>query len=455
MACPTPPVGEMAVCTAGGACSTACATNYTSCNGGCYLTTPDQSVGIFVAPGGGSTSCGSEAAPCGTIAAGLAAVASSLGTKNILYIANATYTEQVTLPAGVTLQGGWLDTGGTWTRPCVTNPQANTIILAPAGDSTTVIANFSSAGTSTLDTLTVQSIPTAAAGQSLYGIMATGTNTNLTLNDVSIDVAAGGAGTAGTTGMPGTMGTGNCTTPATTVTNGMPGTPGTAAGNGTYSASGFTPAIATAGGLGGTGSNGVMGAPGVTTMIDNKCVADPNTGCSEVDPDPCTSGPGNCGVGGTGGLGGSQGTGGGASIGVFAWGATVTITSGSITPGPGGVGGSGGAGGMMGQGGQGAPGANGTYPVGCASHCTVHGTFETCTCLGGTQEVCAMGGAGSLGGNGGMGGQGGGGAGGDSWCWYQGNGAVVTSTAQCTPQTAGARGGTMGGGATGLYGVHN
>ncbi len=113
-----------------------------ACMNGCSSLKPDTATGVFVAPGGSGGACGSEMQPCGTIAAGLAAIASSTGTKKIVYLANGTYTEQVTLAAGVSIEGGWLDTGGTWTRQCVANPQSGVIIQAPAGVGTTVVANY-------------------------------------------------------------------------------------------------------------------------------------------------------------------------------------------------------------------------------------------------------------------------------------------------------------------------
>jgi len=70
----------------------------------------------------------------------------------------------VALPAGITVQGGWVYTGGgTWSRPCALDA-AQVVIAAPPGEDRTVIAAFD--GTTTLEALTVVNETTAAPGTS-------------------------------------------------------------------------------------------------------------------------------------------------------------------------------------------------------------------------------------------------------------------------------------------------
>ncbi len=434
----------------------------------CLLTVPNTTAGVFVAPGGSGAACGSESQPCGTIAEALAVIAMSSGTKSIIYLANGAYTEQVALVGGITMQGGWLDSGGSWTHLCTATPQTGAVIQAPAGASWTVSASFSAAGSSTLDTLTIQSIATAATGQSLYGVMATGSATTLVLNDVDINVAQGGTGAAG---MPGTMGnpggSGACSSPS----SGAAGTNGTTGGNGTdgkpgpqgtFTSAGFVPGNGGAGVTSGSdGTNGAVGLPGNTAMV-SEAACPGGTGCGPNQIGPCTGSQGLCGSFGTGGTIGTEGLGGGSSIGVYAWGASVTITgsgaSGSGTSVTLGGGGTGGAGGPGGPGGMGTPaqaGAAGQYAATCNTHCV--GT--TCNCIMPQTTSCASeggtGGAGTAGGNGGTGGGGGGGGGGDSYCWYPGGGGTVTpapgtSCKPGSPGPGGKGGGSSNTGATGI-----
>jgi hypothetical protein len=432
------------------------------CMGSCSTLQPNTAAGVFVAPGGGSGACGSEMQPCGTIALGLAAIASSSGTKTILYLANGTYTEEVTLPAGITIQGGWLDTGGTWTHQCVANPQSGAIIQAPPGMGTTVIASYM--GTATLDTLTVQSIATAAAGQSLYGIMATGAGTSLALNNVEVNVTAGGAGGTGTTGTAGTNGaTGNCVlgTGPSDGAIGTNGTPGTGAMAGAFAAGGFTPNTGLAGvGAGTNGHNGgTPTAPGCVT-VDSPC----EDGCGSCFDDPnysCCPTAGQCGNAGTGSGPGGPGSGGGSSIGIYVWGASVTVTGGTVTTGAGGNGGDGGPGGAAGTGMTGPSGFAGKTTTGpCGQTCHIVAGMPVCVCKPGGTAICAPAGPGTRGGNGGQGGKGGGGSGGFSYCWYQGGSGMVAAatSAMCMSGAAGLGGSQNAGaatGANGAAGTHN
>jgi hypothetical protein len=432
------------------------------CMNNCTSLQPNTVAGVFVAPGGGSGACGSETQPCGTIALGLAAIATSAGTKTILYLANGTYTEQVILPAGITIQGGWLDTGGTWTHLCGSpeaGAEAGAVIQAPAGTATTIVASYS--GTSTLDTVTVQSIPTAAGGQSLYGIMATGAGTSLVLSNVDINVAAGGAGDTGSTGSAGAAGASGACSATSDGLSGSNGTPGAGAVAGTFAAGGFTPNSGMAGVTSGTdGHNGGQPAAAVCNTVENDCVFD-CSGCSVDTAYSCCNTAGSCGNGGTGSGPGGPGSGGGSSIGVYVWAATVTVTGGAITTLGGGNGGDGGPGGTPGTGTLGPSGAPGKIPSSCSNSCHLVAGEPVCTCKAGTLlTTCAAAGPGTRGGDGGQGGQGGGGSGGFSYCWYQGGGGMVTAStsAMCTPGPAGSGGSQNAGtsqGANGAAGMHN
>jgi hypothetical protein len=422
---------------------------------GCIVAQPDTTAGVFVAPGGAGGACGSETQPCGTIAAGLAAVVSSAGVKNTIYLANGTYTEQVTIPSGltITIQGGWLDTGGTWTPQCVANPQAGAVIQAPPGTNSTIVA---SSGQTTLETLTVKSA-TAAAGQSLYGLMLTGSSTSVTLNQVDVNITAGGAGSAGSTGSPGTNGAAGTCPAISDGASGGNGQPGAGAGAGSFGAGGYTPTSGAAGvSAGGNGDNGTAGAMGASNTITDPCYDDgTGAGCSTIT-DTCTGGQGTCGNAGTGSGPGGAGTGGGSSVGVYVWGATLNLTGGStIETGNGGSGGDGGPGGTPGAGARGLTGVAGKYGTAC--HNKLVGTSSICLIT--TSATCAAGGLGSVGGSGGQGGHGGGGSGGSSFCWYIGAGGVVNSpSVTCTNGSTGL-GGSQGfgvsQGANGGSGTHN
>ena len=453
MGCPVPP--NAGPTCSGTTCGYACNSGYVPCNGGCIPSAPNTTAGVFVAPGGAGGACGSESQPCGTIALGLSAISSSAGTKNIIYLANGTYTEQVTLPSGITIQGGWLDTGGTWTAQCVANPETGAVIQAPAGTTTTVIASYS--GTSTLDTLTIASISSAATGQSLFGINANGTGTALVLDTVDINMAAGGAGGSGSTGSAGTNGTGNCATPSNGA-NGGAGSNGAGASAGTYTAAGgYAPNSGGPASGGGNGNCGTTPAGQVCMSVTDPCVDDGSgSGMCITESTNCCNTAGHAGNPGTGSGPGTPGSGGGSSVAIFVSGASVTLNGGKQNPGAGGNGGNGGAGGIAGTGNTGLAGTAGTVGTTCGPVC--HSGI--CDCTISAKSTCEPAGLGTKGGNGGTGGSAGGGSGGDSYCWYVfgGSGTVTPNGNTCTPQTAGL-GGSQGGsslqGANGNAGTHN
>ena len=411
-----PPTNATATCSAS-VCGFVCdagflacpATNPTSC-------IPEPVTGAaFVTPGGAGN-C-SETNPCGTIAAALAA-------SSTVYLNAGTYTEQVHLAAGEVIHGGWTYSGGTWTNCGGTD--ATSIIQAPSGDERVVIASGG-----TLDTLTVRNANTATAGQTLYGVFAS--SGSVTLTNVAISVAAGGAGTTGAAGTAGSNGSTAGCSPASTGTAGSTGTVGTAAST-SYASTGFVSTAGTAGGTAGTGSDGTAGS---------------ESGLSELQCAPSTCAPshathyttaGSPGCPGTGGTGGQAGGDGGASIALFVYGATVQVTGGSWSTAGGGTGGAGGGGGA---GGAGEPGVAGSTITGATS--------GTCAKVGASCIIAnpvqgsATGIAGGRGGNGGTGGQGGGGAGGDSWCYVSGGGGSVNASGlSCSDGPAGVGGGSNG-----------
>ena len=436
-------------------CGWRCNKNYSACNGACIVTQPDSTNGVFVSVGGATSGCGAPTAPCGTIAAALDVVASSGGAKSLVYLADGTYTEAVTLPAGITVEGGWQYTGGgVWTHQCVLHPEAGAIVQAPATSNTTVTANYS--GSSTLSTLTITSKGgPAASNESIYGVFASGASTSLFLSDVAIDVIAGGAGTTG--GVGATAGSAGASCAPGAGGNAGSGAEGNGASAGTYSASGYSPTTGGTGVTGPTGGNGTA-APssgaGAPTCVDGVfCSPSGMPGiCIESNPQSC-GGVGTSGCGGLGSTGGNGGTGGGSSIGVFLWdSAAVTVAGSAIATGNGGNGGNGGAGGAIGSGTAGAAGAAGN-PV--SSSCV------TATCTPSTAKITGTAGAaGGTGGKGGQGGQGGGGSGGDSYCYYVGgtgsDNLGATSTT-CTPGSGGLGGdqGGTGQGASGHAGTSN
>ncbi len=417
---------------------------------------PNPTIGVFVAPGGATSSCGSVSAPCGTVTAGLAALAAS-GSKTLVYVAVSTaspptpYVEQVTLPAGVTIQGGWVYSGGSsWARPCSPDP-TGAVIQAPAGSDRVVIANYT--GTSTLDTVTVKNATTATAGQSLYGVFVSGASTNLTLTDVAVSVAAGGAGANGSTGGAGAAaGTaGSCSNG-----DGAPGSPGAGATSGVYTSTGYVPDQnpATGGGQGHNGAGGTAGGTPGPMVTEGNCEQG-TLGCQvPLSPQSGQGTPGLAGCGGGGSFGGTPGKSGGSSVGVFVWDATVTM-GGSIAPGPGGTGGSGGTSVSV----PGGPGAAGN-PFSVVSTCQDNppppcNASSHCVCVATGHATSNGGAAGGTGSAGGTGGTGGSGAGGDSFCVVHNSAASVSSSAACTPGSAGVAGTAAGGnpGAAGRSGA--
>jgi hypothetical protein len=378
----------------------------------CASEEPDAATGVFVsASKTATTGCGAINAPCGTISAGISAA--MLGGKSIVYVDRGTYDEQVTLANGIAITGGWIYDGSTsWSRECATDPSALAIVAPTTAYSSIVLPT---SVTTTVSDLTVQSLGTVPAGQSVYGIFASGTG-HLTLDSVEVTMGAAGNGAAGSgvvaTPMPACDGPGDGGT-------GAPASPGTPAA-GVYSSAGYSP------GNGGSGAPGNDGQPGTAggmgkSMTGEQCAGGGVTEC--VPGTTTTSSPGSAGCGGPGGTNGLGGGGGGSSIGLFVWGATVALKGGLLSAGPGGNGASGEAGGAppgTWSGMNGSAGATGTETT-----CKLSTAFMMTICVPGTASFPG-GTAGGAGGEGSQGGAGANGSGGDSYAYFTGGGGVVT-----------------------------
>jgi len=385
----------------------------------CPDVSPVDADGIFVTPTGvNSGTCGTRAAPCKSISFSVTRAGAAFRTK--VFVAAGTYVEKVTLAAGIEVVGGWEVTGTTWKRACVA-PQDLVTVRAPAAQNITVEAN-DLGGEARLSLMHIESKTTVnlLPGESVYGVVATGSTTALVLSEVNIAMNSAAAGANGSKGDVGTAGAAICAAGAGAVaTPGTPGAQGTGAPLGTYdSTNEYVAGTGMSGGTGTAGGNGAAGGAAPACVQCGDC-PDPMT-CLFIP----TPGKTSCGTAGKNGCGGGPGTpggpamGGGSNIGVFAWDATVTINGGSVKSGDAGNGGTGGAGGAGGPASAGAVGGMGDP---CTSSCAV--VAGVCTPVMTKGQGGAAGGAGAIGG---VGGAGGGGGGGSSFATYQGGQAVVT-----------------------------
>jgi hypothetical protein len=445
---------------AGKTCGLECNAGFTkSCDGSSCVPLPDPASGVFAAPGGATGACGSQSAPCATLAAALAAAAAA--GKSVVYLGPGTFAETVTLSADVTLRGGWT---ASWLPFCGGSPASAATIQGMEGGAAAVVVT---AGSVALEAVTVQSKNSAGSGESLYGVFATAGA--VALRGVIVNVAAGGSGQGGMTGSPGraAVAPGTCVTAGTGV-GGSTGTAGAGANAGGYSSSGYAPGNGGAAMPGGDGAagpsapaEGQPGGPTRVTISQDPCCqgydvnGDP-VGCVTCDATSVGT-AGGVGCGGGGGGPGAGGTGGGASVGIFASNAQVTASGAFISTGAGGAGGQGGAGGAAASGAVGASGKDGD-PL-ATSNCSTHPVTKICG--GGHWRPGGLAGGGSRGGDGGNGGPGGGGSGGDSYCYVTvGSGSVDANGLSCTPGSPGL-GGLDGDrtqarqGASGHSGVHN
>ncbi|HKP55402.1 MAG TPA: hypothetical protein VJV78_01705, partial [Polyangiales bacterium] len=325
--------------------------------GGCKEEAPDASKGVFVSPTGVTASdCGSAAQPCSTVKRGIERAKAS--NRELVYLDSGTYSEPVVLQAGLHLQGGYSRTQGDWKRLCTTNRAERARINSPT--EVGLWAEYD--GDSVLEALTIQTLPQAPTGHSMYGLFARGSSTRLKLREVNVLAASGGNGQKGTNASTPDPRTGTCT-PTADGTNGTTvghaGEPGAA---GSFTDLGYVPGDGTPGGAGQPGKNGSGGGMFCRDCIDT-CIATTCQGQNIVGQSCGIAGGSGC--GGLGAAGGGEGLGGGSSIGVFVWAAQVEVEGGLLQAGDGGSGGLGGEPGQGGVGSDGGPGMNGASCTVC------------------------------------------------------------------------------------------
>ncbi|MET0391472.1 MAG: hypothetical protein ABW321_36190 [Polyangiales bacterium] len=322
--------------------------------------TPDpapEDLGIFVSPppvGSMQDNCGSAREPCGTIALGIERAQET--NRELVFLDAREYSETVQLAAGITLQGGWDNISGTWTRHCGSTPETKTVLHATS--EAAVWAEYE--GRAVLDTLSIESLPTADVGQTLYGVFARGASTELALHRVRIHAAPGGTGAPGAVGVTAPAPTEGCAAGSGEAASGV-GAPGGHAAVGSFAATGYVPGLGAVGEQGPSGQNAVLAEVTCRPCVTSgSCArgADGVCGGTLSGGESCpTAGAPGC--GGPGGSGGSGGGGGGSSIALFAWEARVTLEASVLTSsagGGGGLGGEGAVGAAGGLGGAGAPG---------------------------------------------------------------------------------------------------
>ncbi len=412
---------------------------------GCENEKADETAGVFVVGGDSAADagtaedplCGAKDTPCVHIATGLAR-ARDLG-RTLVYVVRGTYTESISMPPGVTLQGGWnaLRTGATITyaRACAEPPGSTVTIQAPEDKATAVLVD-DTAQPVTLNDLTIKSKTKPLASESVYGLRARGDKNvpQVTLTDVFVVAAAAGNGDPAKSATLGDAGAGACQPPWAGADGGEAGAPPA----GDAGSQGAPPSSSKFGPDGLAASNGADGAPGVRgdngaspvapTPLSCFASCTPPTilgACTGNPGTPASGKPGDSGCGGAGGGGGHGGGGGGSSVAVYAWNAIITTTRGALTAGNGGAGAVGSAGGA---GGAGAQGANGSDSASCTTGC---GSGTVATGCSGLTSGKSTGTAGTKGALGGAGGAGSPGAGGDSFAIALGG----TGKAQLDPLT--------------------
>ncbi len=332
----------------------------------CLVRQVDDARGLYVAPTGfDDATCGTtRGIPCRTIGVG---IGRALATgRPSLYVAAGTYIESIAVQASLSLEGSWIisTSGGTWTPACGGDAGLATTLRAPSDGGATVIAD-AIGGTASLSWLEIDSKSSSdvAPGESVYGVMATGSTTSLALEHVTILVAGGGDGVAGQQGSPGAdAAPGACGSEAGSTNPGL-NDGGDAYAGGQFGPGGYVPA---------NGASGAIGMPGAAGSADDFGAC--SNGCGMCDPsctlvlddDASCGGSGRAGCGGGGGGGGEGGTGGGSSVAIYVWNAAVTCSFCSLITGSGGMGGAGGPGADGGEPSEGQPGLS----VDCVNSCT-------------------------------------------------------------------------------------
>jgi hypothetical protein len=375
---------------------------------------------------------------------------------------NYTYNQKLTLPGGITIDGGYTVSGVDWVK---SSSATSAITLSPSLETATVASitvghyiGIEMGGNNiSLRDLSINVNPdlgsgvTNGRGRSIYGVYIAG-QTGINISRCVVETAAAASGPNGETVSPaigggGAGGTGGTIVPTPSAALGCPvtsvaGVAGSAGGAG--SSGGGTGGVGGSscvksspgcvgcnGGNGGNGSAGVAGdgftpgdAPVAALGLDQFFV--PQSGanggagsggggggrggdgagglCPNVDVLPGQPG----GAGGAGGAGGNGGGGGGASIAVYAFGGSGNIIDCVLNAGAAGAGGTGSTG-AVGESGQ--LGSGYVSPTGCDG----------------------LGGAGGDGGNGGAGGRGQDGANGISQTVMLLNGASFSQSGFTIP----------------------
>lgn len=409
------------------------------------IAAPDDAVFVHASDGNDDgNDQGSNLLPLKTIGKALS-VASALGASDIV-VAHGTYAESLELTTahdGLTISGGFVRSGTTWTRDC-DGPWVSKTLLAPAAP---IALRFTGVtDTVELSGLTVATKPNGASvagtdGESLYALWAEASSVRL--RNVEVIAGRGGDGGSATPGANG----GNSTCDGVASCSAAPavGAAGTAVGPsaspGTFSAAGFVPSAGPPGNAGQPGDHGSAGPAGTS---ESNC-SYPNTACCGAAGSCCPCGAlltvtgekGKCGCGGLGGGAGGRGRGGGASVGIFAVGSstTVALIDSRVESSDGGDGSLGAEGGNGGPGSAGSQGSN----VGCQRY-----DCGSAVALGGP--------AGTAGRPGGKGSTGGAGAGGSSYALVRVSGATFVKSGE-TEVVAGAPGAGAGSASAGEAGT--
>ena len=400
--------------------------------GAIYVSGEDATAADDAGCGLGPTATGGGRHPCRTIAYGISR-ASATGRSRVL-VADALYTESVTLTAGISLLGGYR--ADTWERHLTTTL---TTVRAPAGAGhrKTIVATGISTAT-TIEGFVIEGTSATTAGANSYAVYVNGGTSALTFSNNTIYAGAGAPGAPGAPGadglpgVPGTAGQNAFDTGSVTCSTSRAGAAGGARTCGATNVSGgngggvYCPPVFSSAGSSraGAAGSGTSGGAGGLVAYDGQ--TRPSTSCLTcylpTGGQTMTGGNGAAGANGTNGSGGAGAASAVGSIAANEW-----------------VGVAGGAGGAGTHGSGGGGGASGGGGDGQASPCT--------------DDLGATGGGGGSGGCGGTAG-GGGGAGGGSFGIFVVNASASppTLTNNTIYRSFGGAGGNGGNGGTGGVG---
>ncbi|MBN1774009.1 MAG: putative metal-binding motif-containing protein [Deltaproteobacteria bacterium] len=169
-------------------------------SGAIYVSGEDWTAADDAGCGLGPTATGGGRYPCRTITYGISR-ATALGRSRVL-VADALYTESVTLVAGRSLLGGYR--ADTWERHLTTTL---TTVRAPAGSGhrKTITATGISTAT-TVEGFVIEGTSATTAGANSYAVYVSGGTSALTFSNNTIYAGAGAPGTTGTAGTNGAGG---------------------------------------------------------------------------------------------------------------------------------------------------------------------------------------------------------------------------------------------------------